>query len=52
MTSSRLLLTAASVASVADWPLAQIEPATATQQWLNSLVFRGMTALPVRVARA
>lgn len=28
---------------------AQIEPATATQQWLNSLVFRGMTALPVRV---
>jgi len=28
---------------------AQIEPATATQEWLNSLVFRGMTALPVRV---
>jgi cytochrome P450 len=31
---------------------AQIEPATATQQWLNSLVFRGMTALPVRVRPA
>ncbi len=28
---------------------AHIEPATETQQWLNSLVFRGMTALPVRV---
>ena len=31
---------------------AQIEPATATQEWLNSLVFRGMTALPVRVRPA
>ena len=31
---------------------AQIEPATATQPWLNSLVFRGMTALPVRVRPA
>jgi cytochrome P450 len=31
---------------------AQIEPATATQEWLNSLVFRGMTALPVRVRAA
>jgi len=28
---------------------AQIEPATETQQWLKSLVFGGMTALPVRV---
>lgn len=28
---------------------ARIEPATKTQEWLNSLVFRGMTALPVRV---
>jgi hypothetical protein len=31
---------------------AHIEPATATQEWLNSLVFRGMTALPVRVRPA
>jgi hypothetical protein len=31
---------------------ASIEPATATQQWLNSLVFRGMKALPVRVRPA
>ncbi len=31
---------------------AQIEPATRTQTWLNSLVFRGMTALPVRVRLA
>jgi hypothetical protein len=29
-----------------------IEPATETQQWLNSLVFRGMKALPVRVRPA
>ena len=31
---------------------AHIEPATEAQQWLNSLVFRGMTALPVRVRPA
>ncbi len=31
---------------------AHIEPASATQTWINSLVFRGMTALPVRVRRA
>jgi cytochrome P450 len=31
---------------------AQIEPASDTQTWLNSLVFRGMTALPVRVRPA
>ena len=31
---------------------AQIEPATATLEWLNSMVFRGMTALPVRVRPA
>lgn len=31
---------------------ARIEPATDTQTWLNSLVFRGMTALPVRVKAA
>lgn len=31
---------------------ASIEPATATQQWLNSLVFRGLKALPVRVRPA
>ena len=31
---------------------ARIEPATPTQEWLNSLVFRGMTALPVRVRPA
>ena len=31
---------------------ARIEPATSTQPWLNSLVFRGMTALPVRVRPA
>ncbi len=31
---------------------AHIEPATESQQWLNSLVFRGMTALPVRVRLA
>jgi len=31
---------------------AHIEPATETRQWLNSLVFRGMTALPVRVRQA
>ncbi len=31
---------------------AHIEPATETRQWLNSLVFRGMTALPVRVRPA
>ena len=31
---------------------AQIEPATETQEWLNSLVFRGMSALPVRVKPA
>jgi cytochrome P450 len=29
-----------------------IEPATAEHEWLDSLVFRGVTALPVRVARA
>ncbi|HYF17196.1 MAG TPA: cytochrome P450 [Ramlibacter sp.] len=29
-----------------------IEPATGQQEWINSLVFRGMTALPVRVKRA
>lgn len=29
-----------------------IEPASAPQEWLNSLVFRGMKALPVRVRRA
>jgi cytochrome P450 len=29
-----------------------IEPATQRQEWINSLVFRGMTALPVRVRRA
>ncbi len=29
-----------------------IEPATDRQEWINSLVFRGMTALPVRVRRA
>lgn len=28
-----------------------IEPATERQEWINSLVFRGMTALPVRVRR-
>lgn len=28
---------------------ASIEPTTATQPWINSLVFRGMTNLPVRV---
>jgi cytochrome P450 len=27
----------------------RIEPGTETQEWLNSLVFRGMKALPVRV---
>ena len=31
---------------------AHIEAATATQTWLNSLVFRGVTALPVRVRPA
>lgn len=31
---------------------ARIEPATETQQWLNSLVFRGMTALPGRARPA
>jgi cytochrome P450 len=31
---------------------AHIEPASDTQTWLNSLVFRGMTALPVRVRPA
>jgi cytochrome P450 len=31
---------------------ARIEPAVATQKWLNSLVFRGMTSLPVRVTPA
>lgn len=30
----------------------RIEPATAHQEWINSLVFRGMTSLPVRVKRA
>jgi cytochrome P450 len=30
----------------------EIEPATAQQEWINSLVFRGMKALPVRVKRA
>lgn len=29
-----------------------LEPASAPQEWLNSLVFRGMKALPVRVRRA
>lgn len=29
-----------------------IEPATTEHEWLDSLVFRGMTSLPVRVARA
>jgi hypothetical protein len=29
-----------------------IEPTTAGHEWLDSLVFRGMTSLPVRVARA
>ena len=29
-----------------------LEPATESQEWLNSLVFRGMKALPVRVRRA
>ncbi len=31
---------------------AQIEPLTAQPEWLNSLVFRGMRALPVAVRRA
>lgn len=31
---------------------ASIEPATETQEWINSLVFRGMKALPVRVRPA
>lgn len=31
---------------------ASIEPATETQEWINSLVFRGMKALPVRVKPA
>lgn len=30
----------------------EIEPATPRQDWINSLVFRGMKALPVRVRRA
>ena len=30
---------------------AHIEPATRTQEWIDSLVFRGMKALPVRVRR-
>jgi hypothetical protein len=30
---------------------AHIEPATQTQEWIDSLVFRGMKALPVRVRR-
>jgi cytochrome P450 len=30
---------------------ASIEPATDSQEWINSLVFRGMKALPVRVRR-
>ena len=30
----------------------RIEPATDRLDWINSLVFRGMTALPVRVARS
>ena len=29
-----------------------IEPASATPEWINSLVFRGMIGLPVRVRRA
>ena len=31
---------------------AHIEPVTSTQRWLNSLVFRGMETLPVRVRPA
>jgi len=30
----------------------RIEPATPGQQWINSLVFRGMASLPVQVQRA
>jgi cytochrome P450 len=29
-----------------------LEPATSARQWIDSLVFRGMTSLPVRVRRA